>query len=86
MVSNSRKIMYIDKSHAINPRSSCRNLAVLDSQTTRMPCGAYVDTPSRGVTLGAFICGLKFDNIKQLYIISKWTILYNSEKDGVAFG
>ncbi|MDP3103484.1 MAG: hypothetical protein Q8M95_02630 [Candidatus Methanoperedens sp.] len=22
---------------------------------TRMPCGAYVDTPSRGVTLGAFI-------------------------------
>ena len=48
--------MYIDKSHAINLRSS------------------------------AFICGLKFDNIKQLYIISKWTILYNSEKDGVAFG
>ncbi len=24
---------------------------------TRMPCGAYVDTPSRGVTLGDFICG-----------------------------
>ncbi|HEY9205092.1 MAG TPA: hypothetical protein VIO58_04145 [Candidatus Methanoperedens sp.] len=24
---------------------------------TRMPCGAYVDTPERGVTLGVFICG-----------------------------
>ncbi len=86
-----------DKSHVINLRSS------------------------------AFICGLKFDNIRQLYIISKighltllfvnltsaficvqlrlinfekikmksnlfvggiskWTILYNSEKDGAAYG
>ena len=37
-----------------------RNLSVLDSQTTRMLCGAYVDTPSRGATLGAFICGSFF--------------------------
>ncbi len=30
-----------------------RNLTVLDSHTTRMPRRAYVDTPSRGVTLEA---------------------------------
>ncbi len=36
--------------------------------------------------LSAFICGLKFDNTRQQYIISKWTKLYNSEKDGAAHG
>ncbi len=34
-----------------------RDSGLLDSHTTRMAV-PYVDTPSRGVTLGAFICGL----------------------------
>ena len=35
---------------------------------TRMPCGAYVDTPSRGVTLGAFICGSFFAEASEIKI------------------
>jgi len=33
---------------------------------TYAPAGAYVDAPSRGATLGAFICGLNsFNNASQ---------------------
>ena len=32
-------------------------ISIFSTPRTRMPCGAYVGTPSRGVTLGDIICG-----------------------------
>ncbi|MBU4077791.1 MAG: hypothetical protein KKI06_14000 [Euryarchaeota archaeon] len=42
---------------------------------TYAPAGAYVDAPSRGATLGAFICGLNpFHSIK-LQLDSVFTVI-----------
>ncbi len=44
--------------HAVNLRSSMPKPCGFSTPRTRMPRRAYVDTPSRGVTLGAIIRGL----------------------------
>jgi hypothetical protein len=44
----------------INLRSSMPKPCGFSTPRTRMLRRAYVDTPSRGVTLGAFICGSFF--------------------------
>jgi len=43
--------------HAVNLRSSMPKPCGFSTLRARMPRRAYVDTPSRGVTLGAIICG-----------------------------
>ncbi len=52
----------------INLRSSMPKPCGFSTPRTRMPCGAYVDTPSRGVTLGAFICGSFFAEASEIKI------------------
>ncbi len=49
--------MRCDGFNATNLRSSVPKPCGFSTPRTRMPRRAYVDTPSRGVTLGAFICG-----------------------------
>ncbi len=54
-----RNAMYLQFAQTTNLRSSCRNPAGSRLRTHVCP-QAYVYTPSRGATLGAFICGSFF--------------------------
>ena len=56
--------LLILKTNPTNLRSSMPKPCGFSTPRTRMPRRAYVDTPSRGVTLGAFICGSFFSEAK----------------------
>jgi hypothetical protein len=53
-------VNYLQFAQTTNLRSSMPKPCGFSTPRTRMPRRAYVDTPSRGVTLGAFICGSYF--------------------------
>ena len=55
-----RNAVYPQFAQTTNLRSSMPKPCGFSTPRTRMPRRAYVDTPSRGVTLGAFICGSFF--------------------------
>ncbi len=62
----SRDVIQLKLPQAINLRSSMPKPCGFSTPRTRMPRRAYVDTPSRGVTLGAFICGSFFSEAQNI--------------------